>query len=87
METKPRLGSGRRGAPAKVAEAIADTVETIAKESAKVAKPARAATARRAKREPAQKAAAPDGSSTRPPLANPQTAPQDCRGAPEKIET
>ena len=38
-------------APAKVAEAVADTVETIAKESAKVAKKTRAATARRVKRE------------------------------------
>jgi len=38
-------------APAKVAEAVADTVETIAKESAKVARKTRAATARRVKRE------------------------------------
>jgi phasin family protein len=38
-------------APAKVAEAVADTVETIAKESAKVAKKTRAATARKAKRQ------------------------------------
>ena len=37
-------------APAKVAEAVADTVETIAKESAKTAKRTRAATARRVKR-------------------------------------
>jgi phasin family protein len=37
-------------APVKVAEAVADTVETIAKESAKVAKRTRASTARRAKR-------------------------------------
>jgi phasin family protein len=38
-------------APAKVAEAVADTVETIVKESAKVAKKTRAATARKAKRQ------------------------------------
>ena len=37
-------------APAKVAEAVAATVETIAKESAKTAKRTRAATARKAKR-------------------------------------
>jgi phasin family protein len=37
-------------APAKVVEAIADTVETVAKESAKVAKRTRASTARKAKR-------------------------------------
>lgn len=40
-------------APAKVAEVVADTVETIAKESTKVAKRERAATARRAKRQAA----------------------------------
>jgi phasin family protein len=40
-------------APAKVAEAVTETVETIAKESAKTAKRTRAATARRAKREAA----------------------------------
>jgi phasin family protein len=37
-------------APAKVAVAVADTVETVAKKSAKVAKRTRAATARKAKR-------------------------------------
>jgi phasin family protein len=40
-------------APAKVAEAAADRVQTIAKPSAKTAKPARAATARRANRQAA----------------------------------
>jgi phasin family protein len=38
-------------APAKVAEAVADTVETIGKQSAKTAKRTQAATARKAKRE------------------------------------
>jgi len=38
-------------APAKVAVAVADTVETVAKESAKVAKRTRATTARRVKRQ------------------------------------
>jgi phasin family protein len=38
-------------APAKIAEAVADTAQTIARESAKVAKKTRASTARRAKRE------------------------------------
>ena len=37
-------------APAKVAQAVAETVETVAKESAKVAKRTRATTARKAKR-------------------------------------
>ena len=40
-------------APAKVAEAVAETVEAVVQESAKTAKRARAATARRAKREAA----------------------------------
>ena len=40
-------------APAKVLEAVADTAETIVKESAKTAKRAKAATARRVKREAA----------------------------------
>ena len=42
-------------APAKVAEVVAETVKTIAKESTKVAKRESAATARRAKRQPAAK--------------------------------
>jgi phasin family protein len=50
-------------APAKVVEAIADTVETVAKESAKVAKRTRASTVRKAKRAAtANKAAARRGS-------------------------
>jgi len=40
-------------APAKIAEAVADTAQTLVEESAKTAKRARAATARRAKRETA----------------------------------
>jgi phasin family protein len=50
-------------APAKVVEAIADTVETVAKESAKTAKRTRASTVRKAKRAAtANKAAARRGS-------------------------
>ncbi|MFL6735870.1 MAG: phasin family protein [Sphingomonas sp.] len=45
-------------APAKVAEVVADTVQTIAKESTKVAKRERAATARRVKRTVAAEKAA-----------------------------
>jgi phasin family protein len=45
-------------APARVAEAVADTVETVAKESAKVAKRERAATARRVNRKAAEEKSA-----------------------------
>jgi phasin family protein len=51
-ETKveaPATAEAAAEAPAKVAVAVAETIETIAKESAKVAKRTRAATARRAK--------------------------------------
>jgi phasin family protein len=43
-------------APAKIAVAVADTVQTVAKESTKVAKRTRATTVRRAKRQAAQAA-------------------------------
>ncbi len=45
-------------APAKVVEAIADTVETVARKSAKVARRARAATARKVKRASTEQRAA-----------------------------
>ncbi len=53
-ETKveaPAVAEAAAEAPAKVAVALAETIETVAKESVKTAKRARAATARRVKRE------------------------------------
>jgi phasin family protein len=49
-ETKVQAEAAAQ-APAKVGEAVADTIETVVQESAKVAKRARASSARRAKRE------------------------------------
>ena len=70
-------------APAKVAEAVADTVGTIAKESAKVARKARAATARRVKREViAEKKA-----TRRIARKNRTAARKTARVAQERIET
>jgi phasin family protein len=76
-------------APAKIAETVADTVETIANESKKVAKRTRATTARRAKRAAiAEKKAAPRRSArkTRTPrkIAG---ARKTARAAQERIET
>jgi phasin family protein len=53
-ETKveaPAVAEAAAEAPAKVAVAVAETIETVAKESEKVAKRTRAATARKVKRE------------------------------------
>jgi phasin family protein len=70
-------------APAKVAQTVADTVETIAIESGKVAKRARAATARRVKREVvAEKAPA-----RRTARRNRTAARKTARVAKKRIET
>jgi len=66
-------------APAKVAEAVADTVQTIAKESAKTARRSRAATARKAKRD----ATAQKGATRKTRTAARKTA----RATQERIET
>ncbi|MEP6982083.1 MAG: phasin family protein [Sphingomicrobium sp.] len=52
-------------APAKIAVAVADTVQTVAKESTKVAKRTRATTVRRAKRQAAKAAVAPKAAARR----------------------
>jgi phasin family protein len=49
-ETKVEAGTAAE-VPAKVAQAVADSVQTVAKQSAKAARPARAMTARRANRQ------------------------------------
>ena len=73
-------------APAKVAVAIADTVETIAKESKKAAKVERASITRRAKRKPvAEKAAPRRAKSVR--RKNRAAARKNARPAQERIET
>ncbi len=73
-------------APAKVAEAIADTVETIAKESKKAVKAERASATRRAKRKPvAEKAAPRRAKSVR--RKNRAAARKTARPARERIET
>jgi hypothetical protein len=77
-------------APAKVAEAFAETVETIAQESAKVAKRQRAATARRVKREAAAEKAATARTARRTRTATRKTRRASTRksgAAQERIET
>ena len=81
-------------APAKFAEAVADTVETIAEESAKVAKRTRAATARRVKREAAAEKATvartarrTRSASRKTRTAARKTAPKAARAAQQRIET
>ncbi len=73
-------------APAKVAVAIADTVETIAKETKKAAKVERASITRRAKRKPvAEKAAPRRAKSVR--RKNRAAARKNARPAKQRIET
>jgi phasin family protein len=77
-------------APAKVAEVVADTVETIAKESTKVAKRERAATARRAKRQAAAEKAPTARTARRTRTATRKTrrtARKTAAAANERIET
>ena len=77
------------GAPAKVAQAIADTAEKVVTEGKKVAKRTRATTARRVKREAAAEKAAVRRSvrrTTRKTAAR-KTAPKAARVAQERIET
>lgn len=76
-------------APAKVAQAIADTAEKVVTEGKKVAKRTRATTARRVKREAAAEKAAVRRSvrrTTRKTAAR-KTAPKAARVAHERIET
>jgi len=76
-------------APAKVAQAIADTAEKVVTEGKKVAKRTRATTARRVKREAAAEKAAVRRSvrrTTRKTAAR-KTAPKAARVAQERIET
>ena len=70
-------------APAKVATAVADTVETIAQESKKVAKRTRATTARKAKREATARKAAVRRTTRKTRTAARKTA----RAAQKRIET
>jgi phasin family protein len=70
-------------APAKVAEAVADTVETIAKEAGKTAQRARAATARRVKRQ----AVAEKKVARRKTRKTRTAARKTARAAQERIET
>src|SRR5689334_5641804 len=82
-------------APAKVAEAIADTAEKVVAESKKTARRTRAATARRVKREAAAEKAAVRRSAaktirktrTTRKTATRKTAPKAARVAQERIET
>jgi phasin family protein len=72
-------------APAKVAEAVADTVEKVVTESAAVAKRERAKTARRAKRQPvAEKVVA---RRSKPARRKTRTAARRSAAAKERIET
>jgi phasin family protein len=73
-------------APAKVAEAIADTAEKVVKESGKVAKRASASATRRVKREAAVEKAA-VRRSTRRTTRKTRTAARNVRAAQERIET
>jgi phasin family protein len=73
-------------APAKVAEAVAETVETVVKESAKVARRTRAAATRRVKREAAvQKRAA--KSATRRNVRKTRKPARKAAAAQQRIET
>ena len=80
-------------APAKIAEAIADTAEKVVTESKKVAKRTRASTARRVKREAAAEKAAVRRSARKTRntrktrTAARKTAPKAARVAQERIET
>ena len=76
-------------APAKVLEAVADTAETIVKESAKTAKRAKAATARRVKREAAAVKTAEKTNARRTKVARRKTrnAARKTVAAQKRIET
>ena len=76
-------------APAKVLEAVADTAETIVKESAKTAKRAKAATARRVKREVAAVKTAQKTTARRTKVARRKTrnAARKTVAAQKRIET
>jgi phasin family protein len=90
-ETKIEAQAAAR-APAKLAETVADTVETVVKESAKAAKKTRASTARRAKRE-AVAAKAPARRSARKATKTTKTrktriaASKTARAAQQRIDT
>jgi phasin family protein len=71
-------------APAKVAEAVADTVKTIAKQSAKVAKKTRAATARKTKRVVAAAPKAATRRTTRGSSRKTRTTVRKSRSAPRR---
>jgi phasin family protein len=70
-------------APAKIAVAVADTVQTVAKESAKVAKRTRATTVRRAKRQAAKAAVAPKAAARRTSRKT-RTAARKTAASPQK---
>jgi len=73
-------------APAKVAEAVADTVQTVAKESAKVAKRERAKTQRRTRRAAAEQKTAARRTTRKTRTAARETA-KTVRAAQQRIET
>ncbi|HEX8937561.1 MAG TPA: phasin family protein [Sphingomicrobium sp.] len=84
-ETKveaPAVAEAAAEAPAKVAVALAETIETVAKESVKTAKRVRAATARRVKREVIAEAAV-----RRPARKVRNAARKTVRAAKERNET
>jgi phasin family protein len=70
-------------APAKIAVAVADTVQTVAKQSAKVAKRTRATTVRRAKRQ-AAKAAVAQKATARRTSRKTRTAARKTAASPQK---
>ncbi|MEA3058987.1 MAG: hypothetical protein QOE50_399 [Sphingomonadales bacterium] len=70
-------------APAKIAVAVADTVQTVAKESTKVAKRTRATTVRRAKRQ-AAKAAVAQKAAVRRTSRKTRTAARKTAASPQK---
>jgi len=76
-------------APAKVAEAVAETIETVAKEGAKAAKRTRATAARRAKRqaEVTKAAVRRTARTTRENRTARKAAPKAARVAKQRIET
>jgi phasin family protein len=89
-ETKveaPAAATAAAQAPAKVAEVVADTVETIAQESKKVAKRERAATARRVKRTAVAEKAATARTARRTRTATRKTRSAARKTAPKAVRT
>jgi len=89
-ETKveaPAVAEGAAEAPAKVAKAVAETIETVVKESAKTAKRTRATAARRVKREAGARKTAAKAATRRTVRKNRPAARKSVAAAQKRIET